>query len=208
MPRSLSLSSSSEILRATICIASYDTRTRYCQGASFGRPRRRATATPASPAEQLRLRFAEAWGEMSASWGVAPAIGRVHAYLMVRNEPLDGARDPRGARPLASGRQPRPRRRRGVGDRRARRRSRAGSDVAGPPARRTSRSATTGSGSPGSSPSGRSARATRSSRSSTAPPRRPATWRARIPATRAGGAPRLARARSTRSSGCSIGPSG
>ena len=42
----------------------------------------------ASPAEQLRLRFAEAWGEMSASWGVAPAIGRVHAYLMVRDEPL------------------------------------------------------------------------------------------------------------------------
>jgi DNA-binding transcriptional regulator GbsR (MarR family) len=25
---------------------------------------------------------------MSASWGVAPAIGRVHAYLMVRNVPL------------------------------------------------------------------------------------------------------------------------
>ena len=25
---------------------------------------------------------------MSASWGVAPAIGRVHAYLMVRDEPL------------------------------------------------------------------------------------------------------------------------
>src|SRR5207247_7863830 len=41
-----------------------------------------------SPAEALRLRFAEAWGEMSASWGVAPAIGRVHAYLMVRDEPL------------------------------------------------------------------------------------------------------------------------
>lgn len=40
------------------------------------------------PAEDLRLRFAEAWGEMSASWGVAPAIGRVHAYLMVRNEAL------------------------------------------------------------------------------------------------------------------------
>lgn len=34
------------------------------------------------------MRFADAWGEMSASWGVAPAIGRVHAYLMVRNEPL------------------------------------------------------------------------------------------------------------------------
>ena len=40
------------------------------------------------PAEDLRLRFADAWGDMSASWGVAPAIGRVHAYLMVRNEPL------------------------------------------------------------------------------------------------------------------------
>jgi DNA-binding transcriptional regulator GbsR (MarR family) len=49
----------------------------------------RATPDPdATPAEQLRLRFAEAWGQMSASWGVAPAIGRVHAYLMVRNAPL------------------------------------------------------------------------------------------------------------------------
>jgi DNA-binding transcriptional regulator GbsR (MarR family) len=46
----------------------------------------RAGAT--TPAERLRLQFAEAWGEMSASWGVAPAIGRVHAYLMVRNVPL------------------------------------------------------------------------------------------------------------------------
>ena len=41
-----------------------------------------------SPAEKLRLQFAEAWGEMSAAWGVAPAIGRVHAYLMVRGAPL------------------------------------------------------------------------------------------------------------------------
>ena len=41
-----------------------------------------------TPAEDLRLRFADAWGDMSASWGVAPAIGRVHAYLMVRAEPL------------------------------------------------------------------------------------------------------------------------
>jgi DNA-binding transcriptional regulator GbsR (MarR family) len=40
------------------------------------------------PAEALRLQFAEAWGDMSASWGVAPAIGRVHAYLMVRGVPL------------------------------------------------------------------------------------------------------------------------
>ena len=41
-----------------------------------------------SPAEHLRLQFADAWGEMSAAWGVAPAIGRVHAYLMVRGVPL------------------------------------------------------------------------------------------------------------------------
>src|SRR5436189_4753342 len=47
-----------------------------------------APRTGISRAEQLRLRFADAWGEMSASWGVAPAIGRVHAYLMVRDEPL------------------------------------------------------------------------------------------------------------------------
>src|SRR3954451_11081418 len=40
------------------------------------------------PAESLRLQFADAWGDMSASWGVAPAIGRVHAYLMVRGVPL------------------------------------------------------------------------------------------------------------------------
>jgi DNA-binding transcriptional regulator GbsR (MarR family) len=47
-----------------------------------------APRTGISRAEELRLRFADAWGEMSASWGVAPAIGRVHAYLMVRDEPL------------------------------------------------------------------------------------------------------------------------
>jgi DNA-binding transcriptional regulator GbsR (MarR family) len=47
-----------------------------------------APRDPSGPAEQLRLRFADAWGEMSAAWGVAPAIGRVHAYLMVRNEAL------------------------------------------------------------------------------------------------------------------------
>jgi DNA-binding transcriptional regulator GbsR (MarR family) len=45
-------------------------------------------AATIDPAEALRLQFAEAWGDMSASWGVAPAIGRVHAYLMVRGVPL------------------------------------------------------------------------------------------------------------------------
>src|ERR687893_791521 len=39
-------------------------------------------------AERIRLRLADAWGEMGAAWGVAPAIARVHAYLMARGEPL------------------------------------------------------------------------------------------------------------------------
>ena len=39
-------------------------------------------------AEEIRLRLADAWGEMGAAWGVAPAIARVHAYLMARQEPL------------------------------------------------------------------------------------------------------------------------
>src|SRR5580765_2976997 len=59
---------------------------------SAERTRRSKSPRPAvdgtSPAESLRLKFADAWGEMSASWGVAPAIGRVHAYLMVRGVPL------------------------------------------------------------------------------------------------------------------------
>jgi DNA-binding transcriptional regulator GbsR (MarR family) len=39
-------------------------------------------------AEEIRLRLADAWGVMGAAWGVAPAIARVHAYLMARQEPL------------------------------------------------------------------------------------------------------------------------
>jgi DNA-binding transcriptional regulator GbsR (MarR family) len=46
-----------------------------------GRP---ASAT----AEAIRLRLADAWGEMGAAWGVAPAIARVQAYLMTRQAPL------------------------------------------------------------------------------------------------------------------------
>lgn len=43
---------------------------------------------PSIGAEAIRLKLAEAWGEMGAAWGVAPAIARVHAYLMARQEPL------------------------------------------------------------------------------------------------------------------------
>src|SRR5688572_29188520 len=39
-------------------------------------------------AEAIRLRLADAWGEMGAAWGVAPAIARVQAYLMARQAPL------------------------------------------------------------------------------------------------------------------------
>ncbi len=44
---------------------------------------------PSSPiAEEIRRQLADAWGEMGAAWGVAPAIARVHAFLMARQEPL------------------------------------------------------------------------------------------------------------------------
>jgi len=44
---------------------------------------------PASTtAEAIRLRLADAWGDMGAAWGVAPAIARVHAYLMTRQGAL------------------------------------------------------------------------------------------------------------------------
>jgi DNA-binding transcriptional regulator GbsR (MarR family) len=39
-------------------------------------------------AEGIRLDLAKAWGEMGAAWGVTPAIARVQAYLMARQEPL------------------------------------------------------------------------------------------------------------------------
>ena len=39
-------------------------------------------------AEAIRRSLADAWGEMGAAWGIAPAVARVHAYLMSRREPL------------------------------------------------------------------------------------------------------------------------
>ena len=48
-----------------------------------------STDRPQSPiAEEIRLRLADAWGDMGAAWGVAPAIARVHAYLMARQGAL------------------------------------------------------------------------------------------------------------------------
>src|SRR4029079_3445413 len=39
-------------------------------------------------AEAIRIELAAAWGEMGAAWGVTPAIARVQAYLMARQDPL------------------------------------------------------------------------------------------------------------------------
>jgi len=47
-----------------------------------------SSSDPAIRAESIRRGLAEAWGAMGASWGVAPAIARVHIYLMARGEPL------------------------------------------------------------------------------------------------------------------------
>src|SRR5215208_6258942 len=46
------------------------------------------SGSPSPDAERIRLALADAWGEMGAAWGVAPAIARVHAYLMTRQQPL------------------------------------------------------------------------------------------------------------------------
>jgi DNA-binding transcriptional regulator GbsR (MarR family) len=45
-------------------------------------------AEASAEAEEIRRDLADAWGEMGAAWGVAPAIARVHAYLLSRQEPL------------------------------------------------------------------------------------------------------------------------
>jgi DNA-binding transcriptional regulator GbsR (MarR family) len=47
-----------------------------------------AGADASATAESIRLDLAEAWGEMGAAWGVTPAIARVQAYLMARQQPL------------------------------------------------------------------------------------------------------------------------
>jgi DNA-binding transcriptional regulator GbsR (MarR family) len=44
--------------------------------------------SPSKTAEDLRRKLANAWGDMGTAWGVAPAIARVHAYLMTRQAPL------------------------------------------------------------------------------------------------------------------------
>ena len=137
---------------------------------------------PTKTAEAIRLELAEAWGEMGAAWGVTPAIARVQAYLMARQEPLTEreVREALGPVAIAPPAWPSPRPSRGGSSSASR--SRDASVGAGRPGRPISRSATTGSGSGGSSPSARSARAIRSSPCSR---RRSARRRPPRPPTRA-----------------------
>src|SRR5690348_11200903 len=51
-------------------------------------PMHDASGHPSETAESIRLGLADAWGDMGAAWGVTPAIARVQAYLMARQEPL------------------------------------------------------------------------------------------------------------------------
>jgi DNA-binding transcriptional regulator GbsR (MarR family) len=56
---------------------------------STGRRSPRTESTnPAERAERIRRGLADAWGEMGAAWGVAPAIARVHGYLLSKQVPL------------------------------------------------------------------------------------------------------------------------
>jgi DNA-binding transcriptional regulator GbsR (MarR family) len=41
-----------------------------------------AVSRQSPSAEQIRLAFADAWGEMGAAWGVQPSVARVHGYFL------------------------------------------------------------------------------------------------------------------------------
>ena len=41
-----------------------------------------------SEAEQIRRRFAQAWGSMGGSWGVTPSTAQVQGYLLVHGGPV------------------------------------------------------------------------------------------------------------------------
>src|SRR4051812_50055279 len=56
------------------------------------------TTTPDPPAsdesdsvERIRRRFADAWGQMGASWGIAPSTAAVQGYLLAHGGPVTGA---------------------------------------------------------------------------------------------------------------------
>jgi DNA-binding transcriptional regulator GbsR (MarR family) len=55
---------------------------------SSGSPVASRSGSGSTTAEAIRIELATAWGDMGAAWGVTPAIARVQAYLMARQEPL------------------------------------------------------------------------------------------------------------------------
>jgi DNA-binding transcriptional regulator GbsR (MarR family) len=44
--------------------------------------RPRPSPTARRSAEEVRLAFADAWGEMGSAWGVPPSVARVHGYFL------------------------------------------------------------------------------------------------------------------------------
>ncbi|MDP8903960.1 MAG: hypothetical protein M3N29_01360 [Chloroflexota bacterium] len=59
--------------------------------AERGTVRYQVSAEPAPEPEEIRRRFADAWGQMGAAWGVPPSTAAVHGYLLVHGGPLTGA---------------------------------------------------------------------------------------------------------------------
>ena len=50
-----------------------------------------AAAVTTLEAEQIRRRFATAWSEMGAAWGIAPSTAAVQGYLLVHGGPVTDA---------------------------------------------------------------------------------------------------------------------
>jgi DNA-binding transcriptional regulator GbsR (MarR family) len=48
-------------------------------------------AEPLNRAEELRRKFAQAWSQMGAAWGVPPSTAAVHGYLLVHGGPITDA---------------------------------------------------------------------------------------------------------------------
>ena len=48
-------------------------------------------AEPLDHVEMIRRRFAEAWGQMGASWGIAPSTAAVQGYLLAHGGPVTDA---------------------------------------------------------------------------------------------------------------------
>ena len=49
------------------------------------------TSAAQSEVEHIRRRFAEAWGQMGASWGIAPSTAAVQGYLLAHGGPVTDA---------------------------------------------------------------------------------------------------------------------